>query len=89
MAGLVIDLKRMEKEIDALKSVHTKCGIFDVNWTRIAYLDMTQPSVRCPSNLTEHSNNFTGQRACGKSSDPGCLSVFSHLRESIHKCVDR
>ena len=74
--SLVINLKRMETEIDALKSIHTKCGIFDVDWRRIAYLDMTQPSARCPSNLTEHSNSSTGQRACGRSSGPGCSSVI-------------
>ena len=76
--SLAMKLERMEREIDALKSIntHTKCGIFDVNWRRIAYLDMTQPSARCPLNLTEHSNSSTGQRACGRSSAPGCSSVF-------------
>ena len=74
--SLVINLKRMETEIDALKSIHTKCGIFDVNWRHIAYLDMTQPSARCPSNLTEHSNSSAGQRACGRKSDPDCSSVI-------------
>ena len=75
--SLAMKLERMEREIDALKSfnTHTKCGIFDVNWRRIGNLDMTQPSARCPSSLREHSNRSTGQRACGRSSDPGCSSV--------------
>ena len=62
--------------MEELKSVHTKCGIFDINWRHISYLDMTQPSARCPSNLREHSNISTGQRACGRSSDRGCSSVI-------------
>ena len=76
--GLAMKLERMEREIDALKSfnTHTKCGIFDVNWRRIGNLDMTQPSARCPSSLTEHSNSLTGQRACGRSLDRGCSSVI-------------
>ena len=77
--SIAMKLERMEREMAELKSIHThtKCGIFDVNWRRIAYLDITQPSARCPSNLTEHSNSSIGQRACD-----------FHLRESIHKCVD-
>ena len=76
--GLAMKLERMERDIDSLKSVntHTKCGILDVNWRRIANLNMTQPSARCPLNLTEHSNSSTGQRACGRSSGPGCSSVI-------------
>ena len=74
--SIAMKLERIEREMEELKSFHTKCGIFDINWRRIANLNMTQPSVRCPSNLTEHSNNLTGQRACGRSSGRGCSSVF-------------
>ena len=85
--SLAMKLERMEREIDALKSNHTKCGIFDVNWRRIAYLDMTQPSARCPSSLTEHSNSSTGQRACGRSSDRGCSSlIFPSKRKYSQVC---
>ena len=63
---------------DLFKTIqtYTKCGILDINWSRIAYLDMTQPSARCPSSLTEHSNSLTGQRACGRSSDQRCSSLI-------------
>ena len=74
--SLAMKLERMEREMEELKSIHTKCGIFDVNWRRIANLDMTQPSARCPSSLTEHSNSSTGQRACGRRSGPGCSSII-------------
>ena len=74
--GLAMKLERMEREMKELKSIHTKCGIFDVNWRHIAYLDMTQPSARCPSNLIKHSNSSTGQRACGRRSGRRCSSLI-------------
>ena len=44
-------------------------------WTRVANLDMTNSSHRCPSGLTERSSETTSPRTCiNPSSSPGCSS---------------
>ena len=57
--------------------------------TRIALIDMTQPSSRCPSNLTEVSNSATGQRACGRTVDRGCSSVVFPVRQQYSQVCGR
>ena len=44
-------------------------------WTRLAYLDMTDSTVDCPSGFKLYESG--GVRACGRSSDnaPGCQSI--------------
>ena len=44
-------------------------------WTRIAYLNMTDPTVDCPTGFKLHESGDV--RACGRSSDnaPGCQSI--------------
>ena len=49
------------------------CG--STGWTRVAYLNMSNPLQQCPSNLRLY--NHGGVRACGRrtSSNAGCNSV--------------
>ena len=42
-------------------------------WTRIAYLNMTDPTQNCPSGFRVHEEG--GVRACGRQLVPGCASV--------------
>ena len=57
--------------------------------TRVALIDMTQPSSRCPSTLTEVSNSATGQRACGRTVDKGCSSVVFPVGEQYSQVCGR
>ena len=46
-------------------------------WTRIGYLNMTQPNATCPTGLTEHQFNSLDHRVCGTEYDYyGCQSTF-------------
>ena len=45
-------------------------------WTRVAYLNMTDPSQQCPSAWTLQTRSSEPRRLCGRgSSDAGCDSV--------------
>ena len=45
-------------------------------WTRVAYLNMTDPSQDCPSAWTQRSSSSEPRRLCGMTrSDHGCESV--------------
>ena len=57
--------------------------------TRVALIDMTQPSSHCPSNLTEVSSNSTGQRACGRTVDRACSSVVFPVRQQYSQVCGR
>ena len=63
----------------------TLCNITSSDWRRVAYINMTDPEVECPSGLNETTDSITGQRACGRSVDGegrgfaapgGCSSVI-------------
>ena len=58
--------------IDNIKGGYTVCGTS--GWTRVAYLDMSDPSQDCPTEFRLHSGN--GVRGCGRlvSSNPSCDS---------------
>ena len=58
------------------KEPSVKCGISSTKWRRVAHIDMTDPTARCPSGLREVSNTTTKQRACGRSVRSGCSSVI-------------
>ena len=46
-------------------------------WTRIAYLNMTQPGATCPEGLSARSYNNLDHQLCSKKGDGGgCSSVF-------------
>ena len=52
----------------------TNCG-GEGGWTRVAYVNMTQPGATCPQGLEQQSLN--GSSYCGRfSSGPGCVSAF-------------
>ena len=79
----VAELEAKLSNVSELASVNqdyilsnVKCGIFNTNWRRVAYIDTTLGPIQCPS-LREHMNvDFgTNQRACGRSIDEGCSSV--------------
>ena len=56
-------------------STNVKCGIYSTKWRRVAHIDMTDHTARCPSGLREVSNTMTKQRACGRSVSRGCSSL--------------
>ena len=47
-------------------------------WTRVAYLNMTEPGTTCPSGLTQTGYNNLDHNVCGRSnpSSGGCASTF-------------
>ena len=53
-------------------NMDTLCNVTG-GWTRIGYLDMTQPTHSCPSSLTLHKEG--DYRLCRRSSN-GCNSIF-------------
>ena len=42
------------------------CNLTSGNWSRVAYINMTDPDQECPNGLQEILNTDTGQRACGR-----------------------
>ena len=71
-------IKENDYQISIIKEIisRTWCGIQNANWRRVAYINMTNPEAECPSGLNEVSNSDTGQRACGRSVNRGCSSIF-------------
>ena len=61
-------------DIDILiEHIEHPCG--SAGWTRVAYLDMSDPEQECPSQFMEYSAN--GKRACGRptSNSGSCASI--------------
>ena len=58
-------------------------------WTRVAYLNMSDPSQQCPSSWRLYSAN--GVRACGRpaASSGGCSSQFYTVRQSYRNVCGR
>ena len=69
------EVSRIGASVIDIQSAFTKCGIYSTKWRRVAHIDMTDPSCRCPSGLREVSDSSTKQRACGRSVSSGCSSV--------------
>ena len=44
-------------------------------WTRVAYLNMTDPSQQCPSAWTQRNSSSEPRKLCARSSRTGCDSV--------------
>ena len=44
-------------------------------WTRVAYLNMTEPGTTCPSGLTQRGYSNINHDVCGRPYDPGCYST--------------
>ena len=79
-------LKEISKSLSDIKSAFTKCGIYDTNWRRVAYIDTTQGTT-CPSGLREVTNSALNKRACGRSVSKGCSSVtFPSGGNYTHVC---
>jgi dynein heavy chain len=79
-------LKDIRESLSDIKSAFTKCGIYDTNWRRVAYIDTTQGSP-CPSGLREVTNSALNKRACGRSVNTGCSSVtFPSGGSYTHVC---
>ena len=55
-------------------------------WTRVAYLNMSDPSQRCPNPWRLYSAN--GVRACGRQAG-GCSSQFYTVQQSYRKVCGR
>ena len=63
------------------------CGKYNIRWRRVALIDMTNPTAKCPSGLHEVSNSTTNQRACGRSVSSGFSSVTFTIEEKYsHVC---
>lgn len=58
---------------NVIPSLKPQCQCGGGGWTRIAYLNMTDPSQQCPSNWTLHE---TPVRGCGKTSTTSSDSAF-------------
>ena len=85
--NISVELNRFGAAITDLQSAFTKCGIYSTKWRRVAHIDMTDLTARCPSGLREVSNSATKQRACGRSVSEGCSSlVFPTSRNYTHVC---
>ena len=65
------DITSLDMKVDEL---HDYCG--STGWTRVAHLDMSDPSQQCPSELRLY--DVSGVRACGRQITGGatCDSVF-------------
>ena len=50
----------------------TNCG-GERGWTRVAYVNMTEPGATCPQGLAQR--NFSGLPLCGRSIPTGCQST--------------
>ena len=70
---LMAELEVMNATFNVLKQMEFKCGILG-NWRRIAHLDTTQGDS-CPSNLRNVTNTTTGEKACGRTTGPGCSKL--------------
>ena len=83
------EISRIGASVTALETAvnFRKCGIYSTSWRRVAHIDMTDSTARCPSGLRVVSNSTTNQRACGRSVDSGCSSVTFPIRENYtHVC---
>ena len=79
-------LKDISKSLSDIKAVFTKCGIYDTNWRRVAYIDTTQGTT-CPSGLREVNDSAMNKRACGRNVSTGCSSVtFPSGGSYTHVC---
>ena len=53
----------------------TDCG--EGGWTRIAYINMTEPGATCPDGFVTKNYNNIDHSLCGNNlSGPGCISTF-------------
>ena len=86
-SNLQDDLEQVEHNIiyDVTRELQTTCGGTG-DWTRVAYLDMTDPNTNCPSGwqLTGHS-----KRTCGivTTADFSCDSVIFPVSGGAYKSV--
>ena len=51
------------------------CGDSAKEWTRVAYIDMTDPNQQCPDGLTFVSRTEAPLRTCGRAVSSGCVST--------------
>ena len=57
-------------------------------WTRVANLDMTDPSQQCPDGFRLVNRTTAPRRTCGRSGPAGCVSTTFHVHgiEYSHVC---
>ena len=65
-------INKLTAALEKLQASYTVCGTS--GWTRVAYLDMSDPSQDCPTEFRLHTGN--GVRGCGRlvSTNPSCDS---------------
>ena len=78
--GILQQVRRnINNNLGQLFGILPECG--DGLWYRVAYLNMTDPSQRCPPAWREYYTN--GVRACGRSEGiSGCLTAFDTTNHS-------
>ena len=76
------DMLSLQNEIANLQ-LQINCGRGE--WSRLAFLNMSDPSQQCPSAWKEY--NTSGIRACGRraSSDKSCSSTFYSTTQNYRK----
>ena len=67
----------------------TISNVNSANWKRIAYFD-TIKGDSCPTGHCTVTNNITGQTACGRAANGGCMSLIgnSHPILTTLMCVE-
>ena len=58
-------------------------------WTRVAFLNMTDPNQQCPGAWTLRTRSSEPRRLCGRGNSGARLSVsdIQHLWHELHSCV--
>lgn len=69
-----LNIELLHKQVKDMKSAFTKCGQYNTQWRRVAYIN-TENGANCSSNLTMVDNG-QGKSACASSANTGCLSVY-------------
>ena len=74
------------QEFESIATVVPECG--GGLWYQVAYLNMTDPSLRCPSAWREY--NTSGVRACGRPhSTRGCHATFHNANRPYSRVRGR
>ena len=68
---------KVKKDDDTLQQVYCNMCALGEGWTRIAFLNMSDPSEQCPSGFGLYQSN--GVRACGRPATEGTFSCVSTM----------
>ena len=63
------------------------CNDLTGGWTRVANLDMTDPSQQCPDGFSQVNRTTPPLRTCGRPGSPGCVSITFSIPEPTYTHV--